>query len=464
MKIKMKEQGFSLVVVLVFIAMLSSLAIIAVRMGGLTASSMYGEKRGKEAYYIAEAAYQYALFKLNQDPSWRGDLTDQPFGSGMYSVNVSQASQANPVDDITITAVGSVGDTVQTIVRVIPPPSKPFKIFPFAGTGTGGFSGDNGPAVSADLNRPRGISKNAAGDVYIADTNNDLIRYVDSATKNIYSFAGGGGGYCDDCPSQSTSLNKPEGVYIDMAGNVYIADTSNHIIRKVISGGNIITIAGTQGSGGYSGDGNSATGAKLKKPRDIVLDNNSNIYIADTDNCRIRKVDTAGFITTFAGTGTCGWADGQVASAQFDKPRGLAFDATGNLYIADTNNHRIRKIDMGTQIVTTIAGDGSGTYGGDGGLAVNAQINKPEGVAVNQFGTIYIADTNNNRIRKIDPTNGYITTFAGTGTPGDSGDGGLATGAQINKPSRLIVFDDVDGHLIISDTNNNRIREVTNVY
>lgn len=462
----MKQEGFSLVIVVLLIAMLSSLAIVATKIGGLRVSSMYGAVKEKQAYYIAEAAYQHALFNLKQNSSWRGDLTDQPFAGGTYSINVSKTSS---IDDLTITAVGLIGGTERTIVRTILPPDKPFIIVAFAGTGTGtqGWSGNNGPALNARLNRPRGIHKNSAGNVYIADRSNHQIRYVDAISDNIYAVAGVGtvfGYNCNNCDPLTARLKSPEGVFIDSSGNVYIADTSNHIVRKVIAGGNIVNVAGTPGTQGSSGDGGAATSARLRSPGDVALDNAGNIYIADTGNCRIRKVDAlTSLITTYAGTGTCGWNGdgGSATTTRLNSPRQLAFDSTGNLYIADTSNNRIRKINILTGLVSTVAGGGAG---GDGGLAVNAQLIAPEGIAVNQFGALYIADSSNNRIRKVNAATGIISTHAGTGSQGNTGDGGLATSALLNRPRRVIAYDDVDGHIIIADTNNNRIREVTNAY
>jgi len=460
----MKQEGFSLVIVVLLIAMLSSLAIVATKIGGLRVASMYGAVKEKQAYYIADAAYQHALFKLKQDSSWRGDLNDQPFAGGTYSINVSQTSS---IDDLTITAVGSIGGTERTIVKTIPPQNKPFIIVAFAGTGTQGWSGNNGPALNSRLNRPRGIHKNSAGNVYIADRSNHQIRYVDAVSDNIYAVAGVGtvSGYnCNNCNPLTARLDSPQGVFIDGSGNVYIADTSNHIVRKVIAGGNIVNVAGTPGTQGSSGDGGAATSARLRSPGDVALDNAGNIYIADTGNCKIRKVDAVtSFISTYAGTGTCGYNGngGSATSTRLNSPRQLAFDSAGNLYVADTSNNRIRKIDKITGIVTTVAGGGAG---GDGGLAVNAQLNAPEGIAVNQFGTLYIADSSNNRIRKVDAATGIISAHAGTGSQGNTGDGGLATVARLNTPRRLSAYDDVDGHIIIADTNNNRIREVTNAY
>ena len=460
----MKQEGFSLVIVVLLIAMLSSLAIVATKMGGLRVASMYGAVKEKQAYYIADAAYQHALFKLKQDSSWRGDLNDQPFAGGTYSINVSQTSS---IDDLTIMAVGTIAGTERTITRIIPPPEKPFIIIAFAGTGTQGWSGNNGPALNARLRSPRGVHKDAAGNVYIADRSNHQIRYVDAASDNIYAVAGVGtdSGYdCNNCDPLASRLDSPEGVFIDNSGNVYIADTSNHIVRKVIAGGNIVNVAGIPENNGSSGDGGLATNARLRSPEDVALDSNGNIYISDTGNCRIRKVDAAtSIITTYAGNGTCGYnGDGAAATTRrIRSPGQLAFDSNGNLYVADTGNDRIRRIDKITGIITTVAGGGAG---GDGGLAVNAQLNNPEGIAVNSFGTLYIADSSNNRIRRVDAITGIITAHSGTGTQGNTGDGGLATVARLNTPRRLSAYDDVDGHIIIADTNNNRIREVTNAY
>lgn len=467
MKVMIRNGGFSLVVVMVFIAVLSSLSIIAVKRGGLTSLSIYDGIKSKEAYYTAEAAFQHALFKISANKDWRGELTDQSFSGGTYSLKVSQA---NSIDDVTITVSSSFGGMERTVVRVVPESKDAvFIIRAFAGTGGSGDQGDNGPAVDAKLSGPIGVSKNTAGDVFIADAGNNKTRYVPATSKNIYSFAGSGtnGGYnCNDCDPMIAYLNKPNGIYADNAGNVYIADTVNHLVRKVIAGGNIIDIAGTPNSSGFSGDGGLATNAKLYNPTDVAVDSSGNVYIVDSQNCRIRRVDAATkIITTYAGTNGCGFTGdgGPAVNAKLNKPIGLDIDAQGNIYIADTENHKIRKVDSVTKKITTIAGTTIG-FAGDGGLATKARLNKPRDVAVNRFASVYIGDTINCRVRKIDPATGVITTVVGTGSTGNTGDGGLATEATLGSPESITAFDDVDGHLIISDPKYNRVREVTSEY
>ena len=215
--------------------------------------------------------------------------------------------------------------------------------------------------------------------------------------------------------------------------------------------GIITTIAGN-GIAGYSGDGGLATNAELNNPYGVAVDSNGNIYIADTNNNRIRKVNsTTGIITTIAGNGTAGYSgDGGLATnAELYYPYGVAVDSNGNIYIADTYNNRIRKVNSTTGIITTIAGNGTAGYSGDGGPATNAQLNYPYGVAVDSSGNIYIADTDNNRIRKVNSTTGIITTIAGNGNPGYSGDGGPATNAELYDPSGVAV--DSNGNIYIAD-------------
>ena len=329
-----------------------------------------------------------------------------------------------------------------------------------AGTGQAGFSGDGDPATQAQLYYPFGLTVDGAGNLYIGDSNNHRIRKVDAATGTIDTIAGTGVRGCcrDGGPAVEGRLFNPFGVALDGAGNLYIADAINDRIRKVdATTGTITTIAGTW-QDGFGGDGGPATEALLYVPRGVAVDSAGNIYIADSLNDRIRKVDAAtGTIATVAGRTFGG--DGDPATlAHIHEPNGVATDGAGNLYIADSNNHRIRKVDATAGTITTIAGTGESGFNQDGGPATQAQLYYPEGLAVDGAGDIYIADTNNRRIRKVDAATGTITTVAGTGVQGHGGDGGPATLARLWGPTGVAV--DGTGNIYIADTNSHRIRKV----
>jgi uncharacterized protein (TIGR03437 family) len=294
----------------------------------------------------------------------------------------------------------------------------------------------------------------AAGNLYIADTLNNVVRKV-SANGVIAAFAGTGtaGSSGDGGAAASAQLNAPQGVAVDAAGNVFIADTQNHRIRKV-SGGAITSVAGS-GTAGYSGDGGSATAAQLNAPFGVAVDAAGNLYIAEFSNSRVRKVDTKGAITTVAGNGVAGYSGdgGPAASAQLNGPQGVAVDGAGNLYIADTANNRIRLVTL-NGVISTVAGNGIAGYSGDGRPAASAQVGNPTGVAVDAVGNIYVADSSA-RVRKVYP-GGIIATIAGTGLRGYSGDGGVATNARLNAPSAVAL--NAAGNVYVADTGNNAIR------
>jgi sugar lactone lactonase YvrE len=330
-----------------------------------------------------------------------------------------------------------------------------------AGTGWRGFSGDGGPATSAQLSAPSGVAVDTAGTLFIADVGNNRVRTVDTA-GTITTVAGTGGGFSGDGgPATSAQLSVPSGVAVDLAGNLFIADTGNNRIRKVDPAGTITTVAGT-GAAGFSGDGGRAKKAQLNAPSGVAVDLAGNLFIADTGNNRIRKVDPAGTITTVAGTGAAGFSGdgGRAKKAQLNAPSGVAVDTAGTLFIADVGNNRIRAVDTAGTI-TTIGGTGDDTFSGDGKPASSAQLYNPNGVVVDSAGTLFIADVGNNRIRAVDTT-ATITTVAGTGADGFSGDGGAATSAQLSVgwvyPSGAAV--DPAGELFIADVVNNRIRTV----
>jgi sugar lactone lactonase YvrE len=335
------------------------------------------------------------------------------------------------------------------------------KIETVAGNGTTGFSGDGGPATSATLGVPGGVSVDSSGNIFIADTGNKRIRKVAAATGNIQTVAGNGTfGYSGDGgPATTTTLNIPSDVYADGSGNLFISDTFNHRIRKVVAAtGTIQTVAGN-GTAGFSGDGGLATSATLHFPKGVFVDSSGNIFTADYFNARIREVAAAtGNIQTVAGNGTFGYSGdgGPATSAGFVGPTGVFVDSSGNLFIPD--NSRIREVIGATGIIQTVAGNGTYGFGGDGGPATSAELYVPIGVCVDSFGNIFIADTNNNRIREVVAATGTIQTVAGNGSSGFSGDGGPATSAQLAGPKGVYV--DSSGNLFIADAYNGRIREV----
>ncbi|RAJ96008.1 putative secreted protein (Por secretion system target) [Larkinella arboricola] len=327
-----------------------------------------------------------------------------------------------------------------------------------AGTGTQGFTGDGGPATTASLRHPRGVAVDTQGNLFIADLDNQRIRKVSSG--GIITTVAGNGTYGsggDGGPATSAGIGSPYGVAVDKQGNLFIADGSNNRIRKVSPTGIITTVAGN-GTYGFSGDGGPATSAQLSSPSSVAVDAQGNLFIADASNYRIRKVATNGLIYTVAGNGPIGDGGdgGPATSAQLNLPTGVAVDSQGNLIIADMGNRRIRKVSA-NGIINTIAGNGTENYGGDGGPATEARFHFPTDVAVDAQGNLFIVDQFNSRIRKVAP-NGIITTVAGNGTSGFSGDGGPATSAQLGYPTGIAV--DTHGNLFIAEQGSRRIRKV----
>ena len=284
-----------------------------------------------------------------------------------------------------------------------------------AGNGVAGFSGDGGPATSASLSIPVAVALDSAGNLYITDGAGYRIRKVSTAGI-ITTVAGNGnaGGFSGDGgPATSASLNQPQGVVLDTAGNLYIADNGNYRIRKVSTAGIITTVAGNGDAGGFSGDGGPATSASLTSAVGVTLDTSGNLYISEFNGHRIRKVNTAGIITTVAGNGVQGFSgdNGAATSARLNSPAGMALDSAGNLYISDANNDRIRKVNT-AGIITTVAGNGVRGFAGDGGLATSASLNYPVGTAVDAAGNLYVSEFNNNRVRKVTAGSGTTPSIS----------------------------------------------------
>ncbi|HXB11739.1 MAG TPA: T9SS type A sorting domain-containing protein [Bacteroidia bacterium] len=341
------------------------------------------------------------------------------------------------------------------------------------GNGIGGYTGDGGAATAAELLSPSGIALDTAGNLYIADYPNNRIRKITKATGIITTIAGTGnccgnpGGYTGD-GGQATAaeISRPYDVAVDKAGNVYIADGSNYCIRKItVSTGIITTITGN-GTSGFTGDGGPATAAEISTPAGVAVDDSGNVYLSDCNNQRVRKISKAtGFINTVAGNGTIGYSGdgGSATAAEFAYPYGLNVDASGNLYVPDINNNCIRKITKATGIITTIAGNGSVGFTGDGGPATSSELYNPSGVSVDVLGNVFISDQENHCIRKISKATGFISTVAGIGqNNGYTGDGGPATAAELFVPWAAV--SDTAGNLYIADDGNNVIREVNYYY
>jgi sugar lactone lactonase YvrE len=333
-----------------------------------------------------------------------------------------------------------------------------------AGDNNLGFSGDGNAAITAELDNPSGVVHDNAGNLYIVDQGNNRIRKV-NASGVISTIAGNGpsgsaGSYGGD-GGQATAaeLNGPTCVAFDALGNMYIADAGNNRIRMVNASGVISTVVGT-GTAGFSGDGSAAPTAELKHPTGIAIVGTT-AYIADYSNNRIRMVNSSGIISTIAGNGTAGATGdaGQATAAELNGPAAVTVDASGNIYIADLTNNRIRKINA-SGVISTYAGTGTLGSTGDGGQATAAELGLPSGIAVDAAGNLYIADFNNNKIRKVS-AGGIIATIAGTGVAFYSGDGSLATAARLSAP-RGVAFDN-SGNMYIADDDNNVIRMVTNV-
>jgi sugar lactone lactonase YvrE len=329
-----------------------------------------------------------------------------------------------------------------------------------AGNGTRDFAGDGGPPAAASLAFPAHLGGDSSGALYITDTGNHRIRRINAAGDTLSTWVGDGNvGFSGDGSAPgSARLNGPGGLWATPDGTLYIADTGNHRIRRVNAAGTAITTVAGSGNAGFAGDDSLATAASLNAPAGVFVDSTGNIYIADTGNHRIRKIASNGVITTVAGDGDAGFAgdDSLATAASLNAPAGVFVDSAGNIYIADTGNHRIRRISAADSTISTVAGSGTPGFGGDGGDPKTSNLTFPQQVwAAN--GAVYIADRFNHRIRRINP-GGDITSLGGDGTTGFAGDGQAANRSRLSSPSGLYL--DGQGRLFVADTGNHRIRRI----
>lgn len=373
-------------------------------------------------------------------------LNPQPFrligqfamaGALVFALAACGGGNASPSTTASTTAP-STGTPSATVVAA--------QVSTVAGSGAPGSA--NGAGTAATFNDPASIAMGANSNLYVADTGNSLIRKID-ASGNVTTVAGSSSQGATNGQGTAASFALPNGIAVDASGNLYVADSGNNEIRKIDVSGNVTTLAGSGTSGAVNGRG---AAASFNFPTAVAVDTSGNVYVADTFNHAIRKIDPSGNVTTLAGSGAKGSANGLGTAASFNTPRGIAVDASGIVYVADSGNNLIRRIDASGN-VTTLAG--AGTQGAANGQGTAASFNGPFGVAVDANGNAYVADASNNLIRKIDAS-GNVTTLAGSGAEGAAN--GQATAASFNLPHSVAI--DASGNVYVADTPNNLIRKI----
>jgi len=392
------------------------------------------------------------------------DGTPATINSAIYAEPITVSTSATVA---AIAAGGGYGPSPVVSAQFFIQSSQSRFIYTVAGSGFWGFGGDGGPAPLAILNNPTNTAVDAAGNLYIADYGNQVVRKVDAVSGTISTVAGTGvAGYSGDGgKATSAQLDYPFAVAVDSAGNLFISDSGNYVIRRIdAASGTISTLAGT-GTSGATGDGGPANQATLSYPRGIALDSAGNLYIGDQARVRMVAAST-GVITTVAGNGFYGFSGdgGPATSATLAAAQSVATDKAGNLYIADTWNNVVRKVTAATGIISTVAGQGgynTSGYSGDGGTATSAKLNGPLGVAVDGAGNVYIADTSNYVLREVTAADGNINTIAGRYglCTTLSGDGGPANEAGLCYAPGVAV--DVLGNLYVAEEGFSRIRKIT---
>jgi sugar lactone lactonase YvrE/type II secretory pathway pseudopilin PulG len=445
------RSGFTMVKLLVVIVVIAILAVITIVVyngitGRPTESSTKSDQRN------AETAVERDKTTSESYPTDAGAASDDqglnPSGDHQLTYKKSGNNSCGSASNANISTSLCLKSPSQQIPDGVPGSDvvPEVVVSTLAGSGTAGFT--DGTGAAAQFNYPFGVAVDTSGTVYVADTYNHLIRKISPAGV-VSTLAGSGTAGFGDGTGAAAQFYYPAGVAVDSSGTVYVTDNGNHSIRKISPAGVVSTLAGS-GTAGF-GDGTGAA-AQFDNPYGVAVDSSGTVYVADAFNHRIRKITPAGVVSTLAGS-TRGFSDGTGAAAQFSVPIGVAVDSSGTVYVADAANHSIRKISP-AGVVSTLAG--SGTPGFADGTGAAAQFQGPSGVAVNASGTVYVADTYNNLIRKISPA-GVVSTLAGSGTAGFAD--GTGTAAQFNNPGSVAV--DASGTVYVADFFNNRIRKIT---
>ena len=441
-------RGFTIVellIVIVVIAILAAITIVAYN--GITGRAI--ETTMKSDLQGAATTLELDRIRSGNYPGSAGAAND---GQGLKSSGDNSLSYSGSADSFCVAITNPRSDktlrlksSTGTIEEGTCDPV--VTVTTLAGSGTPSFA--DGTGTAAQFYYPHGVAVDSAGTVYVADYNNQRIRKI-SPSGVVTTLAGSSTSGFADGTGTAAQFSSPFGVAVDSAGTVYVADSANNRIRKISPSGVVTTLAGS-GIDGFA-DGTGAA-ARFSSPSGVAVDSAGTVYVADSANNRIRKISPSGVVTTLAGSGIDGFADGTGAAARFNGPSSVAVDSAGTVYVADTFNNRIRKISP-SGVVTTLAG--SSTSGFADGTGTAAQFSNPFGIAVDSAGTVYVADYNNQRIRKISPS-GVVTTLAGSSTSGFAD--GTGTAAQFYKPSGVAV--DSAGTVYVADFYNNRIRKVT---